>query len=175
MAEFETEIMVWRHSLTDNKREAWNSPTSICNRCPAVRKAIGESKAATGTTTRRTRSKKEIGAAVENAFDVIDDYAHSLEDGDAKAVLAERLGKIATLPVAEPMSFAQQTPQLIELLGQMSRGERLRAISKLAAPFADIMVRGVVGTLELPLPTAGVGKKAATSKRAKTNAEAGTD
>jgi hypothetical protein len=44
MAKLETAIRTWRDTLTENKRENWNSPTLICNRCPAVGKAIAEAK-----------------------------------------------------------------------------------------------------------------------------------
>jgi hypothetical protein len=36
MAKHETAIRIWRDTLTQNKRDSWNSPTSICNRCPFV-------------------------------------------------------------------------------------------------------------------------------------------
>jgi hypothetical protein len=42
MAKYETAIRAWRDTLTPNKRDAWNSLTSMCNRSPAVRKAIAE-------------------------------------------------------------------------------------------------------------------------------------
>ena len=42
MAKHETEIRKWRDGISQRKRDSWNSPTSICNRCPALRKAIAE-------------------------------------------------------------------------------------------------------------------------------------
>ena len=54
MAKLETEIMKWRDTLTQRRRDSWNSPTSICNRCPAVRKAIAEAKASRPRAPRKT-------------------------------------------------------------------------------------------------------------------------
>ncbi len=88
MAEHETAIRVWRGSLTENKRESWNSPTSICNRCPAVRKAIGE--ANKHKPPRRPRQKDAM-AEIEKALDVIGDLAYGLKDADQRAVISERL------------------------------------------------------------------------------------
>src|SRR5262249_8565694 len=54
MARLETKIRAWRDSITQKKRDSWNSPTSICNRCPDVRKAIAEAKRATPQRPRKT-------------------------------------------------------------------------------------------------------------------------
>jgi hypothetical protein len=115
MAEHETAIRIWRDGLTEHKRDSWNSPTSICNRCPTVRKAIAEAKAAAaaraaaaGKPPRRTRTVNRP-AAVEKAIDLIDDYMRGLDDADLRASLAERLIGIAKRkPEPEP----EPTPPL---------------------------------------------------------------
>jgi hypothetical protein len=88
MAEQETAIRLWRDTLTENKRESWNSPTSICNRCPAVRKAIAEANSHKPT---RTRKQKAAMLEIENALDVIGDLAFGLKDASQRAVIRERL------------------------------------------------------------------------------------
>jgi hypothetical protein len=41
MANFEAEIRNWREGLKPKDYDAWQSPTSICNRCPAIKAALG--------------------------------------------------------------------------------------------------------------------------------------
>jgi hypothetical protein len=86
MAEHETAVRVWRDTLTDSKRVAWNSPTSICNRCPVVRKAIAE---AAMTKPRKPRSTN-THAAIEKALDMIEDHIGSM-DSDYRASVRDRL------------------------------------------------------------------------------------
>ena len=120
MAEFETAIRVWRDSgeLTAHQREHWNSPTSICNRCPAVRKAIAAAK----TSTPRKVRNVNRSAAVEKAFDVIGDYLVNLEDDDQRASLAERLAALAPdqkprgKASPKPITIKEHQDALIELL-----------------------------------------------------------
>jgi hypothetical protein len=121
MAKHETDVRIWRDSLTTNQRDSWNSPTSICNRCLAVRKAIAE--AAKHKPPRRPRTKTSIGAAVERALDVIADAIHAAEDADLRASMVERISKItrpdgdaAPAAAAEPMIVDQHFAALVELL-----------------------------------------------------------
>jgi hypothetical protein len=88
MAEHETAIRVWRDTLTENKRESWNSPTSICNRCPAVRQAITE---ANQNKAPRTRKQKDARLEIQKALDVSGDLAYGLKDTDQRAVIKEQL------------------------------------------------------------------------------------
>jgi hypothetical protein len=93
MAKLENAIRAWRDTdLTQNKRDSWNSPTSICNRCPAVRKAIEQARE---NKPPRTPKKKDVMAAVEKALDVIGDLAYGLKDADQRAVIKERLLQFA--------------------------------------------------------------------------------
>jgi len=101
MAKLETAIRIWRDEPRNKRhRDAWNSPTSITNRCPAVRKAMAE--AAKDKPPRKPRQSNRV-AAVENALDVLADYLHSLEDADAKAALVERI-----VAITRPHSGAPQ-------------------------------------------------------------------
>jgi hypothetical protein len=88
MAKLETAIRTWRDTLTENKRDSWNSPTSICNRCPAVRKAIAEA-----NRTRPPRPKKAVNKpkALESAIDFILDHLHETEDADHRLAILERI------------------------------------------------------------------------------------
>jgi hypothetical protein len=88
MAEHDTAIRVWRDTLTENKRDSWNSPTSICNRCPAVRKAIEADKGKKPPRRPRTVNRP---AKVEQAIDTITDYLRDLKDDDQRAVIIERI------------------------------------------------------------------------------------
>ncbi len=94
MAEHETAIRVWRDTLTANKRDSWNSPTSICNRCPVVRQAIA---AALVTKPRKPRPSNSA-VALARALDTIGDYLVSVEDADHRAAVVERLMKLAPAP-----------------------------------------------------------------------------
>jgi len=88
MARLKTDVRAWRDTLTPNKRDSWNSPTSICNRCPAVRKAIVE--ASKNRPPRQPRKTNRM-LAVERALDVIGDYLSTTEDADQRAAMVERL------------------------------------------------------------------------------------
>ena len=87
MAEHETAIRAWRDTLTANKRDSWNSPTSICNRCPAVRQAIAAAKVERPRKPRATNGS----VALERAIDAIGDYLHGVEDAGHRAAVVERL------------------------------------------------------------------------------------
>ena len=102
MVAHETAIRIWRDGLTQHQRDTWNSPTSLCNRVPALRKTIAEAKAANPPRTPRKRTDRVL--VVERAFDTIADYGHALQDADARAVLAERLRKLADLVVEEALA-----------------------------------------------------------------------
>jgi hypothetical protein len=116
MAKLETAIRAWRDTLTQNKRDAWNSPTSICNRCPAVRKAIAE--AAKSRPPRKKRTTDST-AAVERAFDVIADYLAAVEDADQRAAWVERISALVRQygeALAAPAPKAKTKPKRRERL-----------------------------------------------------------
>jgi hypothetical protein len=98
MAKLETAIRVWRDEPKNQRtRDSWNSPTSICNRCPAVRTAIAEA-----NRTRPPRPKKAGNKpkALESAIDFILDHLHETEDADHRSAIFERIlspfGYVAT-------------------------------------------------------------------------------
>jgi hypothetical protein len=119
MAKHETAIRIWRDAptMTQHKRDTWNSPTSICNRCPAVRAAIAE--AGTKRPPRAPRkSNKRI--EVERALDVLGDYLSSgAVDADERAALLERIvgaGKVARDEPAPVRSIDEAIEIVAELL-----------------------------------------------------------
>jgi hypothetical protein len=91
MVEYEPEIRIWRDTLTEKNRESWNSPTSICNRCPAVREAVAEARAIVDKPPPKPRAKKNQHLAVESAVDTIANYMKSA-DADGRAVILEQMG-----------------------------------------------------------------------------------
>jgi hypothetical protein len=89
MAKLETAIRVWRDEPKNQRtRDSWNSPTSICNRCPAVRTAIAEA-----NRTRPPRPKKAVNKpkALESAIDFVLDHLHETEDADHRLAIFERI------------------------------------------------------------------------------------
>ena len=92
MAENETAIRTWRDTLTENKRQSWNSPTAICNRCPPVRRVIA---AAAANRTRTPRQRRNATVEVERAVDLLSDHMQGLTNADLRASLGERLIGIA--------------------------------------------------------------------------------
>jgi hypothetical protein len=99
MAKHETDIRKWRDTLTQNKRDSWNSPSSICNRCPALRKAIAEANA--NKPPRRPRGKVDKSAAFEQLLDKLLDLISSVEDIDNRRALVERI-KVQVDKLVEP-------------------------------------------------------------------------
>jgi hypothetical protein len=94
MAKHETAIRIWRDSptMTQHKRDTWNSPTSICNRCPAVRAAIAEANK-NRPLRQRGKGKPQANptAALETHLDKLLDLIAAVEDIDNRRVLVERV------------------------------------------------------------------------------------
>ena len=88
MAKHETDIRKWRDGISQRKRDSWNSPTSICNRCPALRKAIAE--ANKNKPPRRPR-QTDKSAALESLLDKLLDLIGAVEDIDNRRALVERV------------------------------------------------------------------------------------
>jgi hypothetical protein len=80
MARHETAIRIWRDTLTQNQRDGWNAPTSICNRCPAVRAAMAEAAADRPPRKPRNPSKLHLEAAID-----------AIVDGAAELAMDERM------------------------------------------------------------------------------------
>jgi hypothetical protein len=114
MAKLETEIRIWRDSLTERKRDTWNSPTSICNRCPAVRKAMAAAKVAAKANKRQgsapAKTKTTVSARFEKALDVIADALHEAEDADLRASMVERIASLIGSQIAAAQPKAKAPP-----------------------------------------------------------------
>jgi hypothetical protein len=111
MAKHETAIRLWRDSLTPRQRESWNSPTSICQRCSAVRAEMAKAP---------PRQPRKSGSAdFEKALDTIQE-AMDAADADARNAMAARL---ATLLSAFGASAAPRMPRQ----SRQTRGKKLPA------------------------------------------------
>jgi hypothetical protein len=111
MAEHETAVRAWRDTLTENKRESWNSPTSICNRCPAVRKAIDE--AAKGKPPRKPRTTnqhaedfKPTDSAEDIAVVIVGMVEQSKAEAIARAILKRLPRSIPSTPLSKSKAKA---------------------------------------------------------------------
>jgi hypothetical protein len=122
MAKYETAIRAWRDELTPGKRNSWNSPSSICNRCPAVRKAIAE--ANQNKPPRRTR--KAVTRNVEVAIDVIHEACSQMARDEAAALLA-RVGTNL-----EPPTLGQAIDDLIGCLDEDDTAECADVLKQIA-------------------------------------------
>jgi hypothetical protein len=91
MAKHETAIRIWRDSLTDRQRESWNSPTSICQRCPAVRADMAKAPP--------RASRKPNRSALEPALDIVHDCLEEMDADNRRAVL-ERIAAWYGLRIA---------------------------------------------------------------------------
>jgi len=85
MAKLETAIRVWRDGLTEHQRDHWNSPTSVCNRCPAVRKAVLAARDGQPAPVRQKPRQH-----VEQAIDTLREHLERLPDA-AKRKLLKRI------------------------------------------------------------------------------------
>jgi hypothetical protein len=83
MANHETAVRAWRDTLTERQRESWNSPTSICQRCSAVRAAMAKAPA-------RAPRKTNTQRALESALDTLQDCLQEM-DADGRAAVIERI------------------------------------------------------------------------------------
>ena len=92
MAKHETAIHIWRDTLTERQKESWVSPTSVCTRCPTLKKAIAE--ANKGKPTRRRRASNK---SIEPAIDTIIDHCQELAT-DERMLLVGRILSSLDLP-----------------------------------------------------------------------------
>jgi hypothetical protein len=156
MAKYETDIRKWRDSLTQNKRDAWNSPTSICNRCPALRKAIAE---ANKNKPPRQPRKTDKSAALESLLDKLLDLIGAVEDIDNRRALVERVTSSVAklLPEAEPTKPSRKkrgkTKAPVEVKREVAPGHTKTAEQALAehrAKTMKVVVPGLGTLLEIP-------------------------
>jgi hypothetical protein len=88
MAKHETTIRGWRDGLTERQRESWNSPTSICQRCSAVRAEMAKAP----PRKPRQASSRDFEVALDKVMDVM-----LAADDDAKSAMRERITKMLGL------------------------------------------------------------------------------
>ena len=157
MAKHETEIRKWRDGISQRKRDSWNSPTSICNRCPALRKAIAE--ANKNTPPRRPR-QTDKSAALERLLDKLLDLIGAVEDIDNRRALVERVTSSVAklLPETEPTKPSRKkrgkTKAPVEVKREVAPGHTKTAEQALAerrAKTTKVVVPGIGTLLELPL------------------------
>ena len=157
MAKHETEIRKWRDGISQRKRDSWNSPTSICNRCPALRKAIAE--ANKNKPPRRPR-QTDKSAALEGLLDKLLDLIGAVEDIDNRRALVERVTSSVAklLPETEPTKPSRKkrgkTKAPVEVKREVAPGHTKTAEQALAerrAKTTKVVVPGIGTLLELPL------------------------
>ena len=157
MAKHETEIRKWRDGISQRKRDSWNSPTSICNRCPALRKAIAE--ANKNKPPRRPR-QTDKSAALESLLDKLLDLIGAVEDIDNRRALVERVTSSVAklLPETEPTKPSRKkrgkTKAPVEVKREVAPGHTKTAEQALAerrAKTMKVVVPGIGTLLELPL------------------------
>jgi len=120
MAKHETEIRKWRDGISQRKRDSWNSPTSICNRCPALRKAIAE--ANKNKPPRRPR-QTDKSAALESLLDKLLDLIGAVEDIDNRRALVERVKALVDKLVEPAIADARYSGEDENEPGQAPAGD----------------------------------------------------
>jgi hypothetical protein len=116
MGRFESQIQIWRMGLKPRQRDTWNSPATICKKCPEVRKAIEEAnkdKPPRQARPRPTNPSDELERAINRVFDLL----NAVEDLDLRRQQIERL----TMLLGE-LSEPEQAPK-------KKRGKRKSAIN----------------------------------------------
>jgi hypothetical protein len=108
MAEHETAIHIWRDTLTPRQRDSWNSPTSICNRCPAVRAAIAARQASKPPRKPRKSNKTLL---LERSLDVVLDCLHEMDLDNRRAAI-ERIQ--VSLRSFEEQAAVDETPREVD-------------------------------------------------------------
>jgi hypothetical protein len=91
MGRLESQIRIWRMGLKPRQRDTWNSPATICKRCPEVRKAIEEANKNRPPRPPRPRPavdpEHELDRAINRVFDLLD----AVKDSDLRRLQIERL------------------------------------------------------------------------------------
>jgi hypothetical protein len=91
MGRLESQSVIWRMGLKPRQRETWNSPATICKRCPEVRKAIEE--ANKNRPPRQPRPRPGVNPAdeLERTINRVFDLLDALKDVDLRRQQIERL------------------------------------------------------------------------------------
>jgi hypothetical protein len=91
MGRFESQIVIWRMGLKPRQRETWNSPATICKRCPEVRKAIEEANKNRPPRLPRPRPVVDPADELERAINRVFNLLDEVKDIDLRRQQIERL------------------------------------------------------------------------------------
>jgi hypothetical protein len=105
MGRLESQIAIWRMGLKPHQRDTWNSPATICKRCPEVRKAIEEANKNKPPRAARPRRTPDPRDELERAINRVYDLVRVVDDVDLRR---------------------SQIDRLITLLGELREPERMR-------------------------------------------------
>jgi hypothetical protein len=157
MAKHETAIRGWRDAqLTERQRESWNSPTSICQRCPTVRADMAK---APPRPPRKPGSRN-----FEMAVDTIQEALQEADE-DARDAMQGRLYSAFkwTLPLENIPPKEDPIEACIEALKGMSRDEIRAAMDRIATALTESLIEKGSVTIEPeePKPKRKRGKRKA--------------
>jgi hypothetical protein len=103
MGRLESQILIWRMGLKPRQRDTWNSPATVCKRCPEVRKAIEEANKNKPPRQARRRPISNPPDELERAVNRVFDLLNAVEDLDLRRQQIERLTTLlAELASPEP-------------------------------------------------------------------------
>lgn len=92
MGRLESQIAIWRMGLKPHQRDSWNSPATICKKCPEVRKAIEEAnKNKPPRTATRSRPTADPRDELERAVNRVYDLVGAIDDVDLRDSEIDRL------------------------------------------------------------------------------------
>lgn len=91
MGRLESHIRIWRTGLKPRQRDTWNSPATICKRCPEVRKAIEEANKNRPPRVPRPRPVVDPADELELTVNRLYDLLDAVKDIDLRREQIERL------------------------------------------------------------------------------------
>jgi hypothetical protein len=109
MGRLETQIAIWRTGLTTRQRDTWNSPATICKRCPDVRKAIEEANKNKPPRQARPRPAADPVDELERTINRMYDLLNKVEDIDLRRQHIER-AKTLLSELSEPERRKPEPP-----------------------------------------------------------------
>jgi hypothetical protein len=172
MGRLESQIMIWRTGLTSRQRDTWNSPATICKKCPDIRKAIEE--ANKNKPPRQARAprpaadpKDELERIINRVFDLL----NAVEDIDLRRQQIERLITLLN-EVSEPERPARRPPRpnvevaintIIDYGRELAQDERGALVARIATGLDLTFINALEG---LPTPPAERPSRKRRSKKA---------
>jgi hypothetical protein len=139
MADNEAAIRAWRENLPPKQYDAWQSPTSICNKCPAIKKS-------TGAAPRGSRASAKPKPNVQAAIDTLAEHLLGLALDERKVVYGQ-LGleyKSGAGPARAPDAASMTLEQVCALAVEVINREPLKAVNQTAQKFAKELQAGLV-------------------------------